>query len=324
MKLKTWIALGLTLSSSWVFAQTKSSIDATVDGYNGKMISFDFMQNSKYNKQYTYIPNNPMGLTFELTELEMVKLNNYVWLLMEPGDKLDIAVTYDGRNYKNTEFKGTEKAVFLNKLIMDMRNSRIANNYKMNPMAAVAVQVTVEDYVKQSMDQWALERGMLEANKAKISPEAYNYIYSELEGTFLSNYLRYPLMHAGRDLENFKDVAPADYCQALDNLKLRTDASSLKSRPYMTFLLDYKDYKDRCKALSNNEPLVYERDMKKYYDGLVSFYEGNLREVALFVYLYNCITSERDFDEIEVLVKDFVAKHNKQPYLKQILEGMLK
>lgn len=310
--------------ASMSYAQKTTSIAATMDGYSGKYVMFEFMQNPTLNKRYDYIANNPMDLEFELEKVELVKVNQWVWILLEPGDNIDIAILFEGRTYKDTKFKGTPSAVIANELALAMRNSRIKARYKMNPLAAFAVQTKIEDYAAATLGQWEVEKNMLAANRDKLSKAAYEYLYSELEGTFLSNYIKYPAITAGYSIDKFKEVAPSNYCSALQALTLRDNEESLHSHMYMAFLLDYKDYKDRCNALAGKGTIVPHSDLKANYDSLVSFYQGRLRDVALFVFLYNSITSEKDFDVIEPLVKDYIEKYNKDKSFTTLLGNLLK
>lgn len=310
--------------ASMAIAQKTTSIAATMDGYSGKYVMFEFMQNPTLNKRYDYIANNPMDLEFELDDVELVKVNQWVWIILEPGDKIDVSILFEGRTYKDTKFTGTKSAVEANELALAMRNSRIKKRYKMNPLAAFAVQTKIEDYAVSTLAQWEVEKNMLLSNENKLSKAVYDYLYSELEATFLSNYIKYPSITAGNSIERFKEVAPADYCSALANLSLRDNPESLRSHMYMAFLLDYKDYKDRCAAIDGKGNPIGPENLKAYYDSLVNFYQGRLRDAAIFVFLYNSITAEKDFDIIERLVQDYIQKHNKDASLKILLEGMLK
>ena len=59
------------------------------------------------------------------------------------------------------------------------------------------------------------------------------------------------------------------------------------------------------------------------YKDMATFYKGALQDAALFVLLYNSITSNGDFNVIEKLVKDYLKKYNKNKEYKKILNQVM-
>lgn len=302
-----------------------ATISATIDGYTGSVVNFEFIDNPDNNMSYPYREGNTMGFDVELDEPSLLKINAWIWVIVSPGDEIHLDIHYEGTLYKTSEFSGTEKAVLLNKTINEMRNSRVAIRYKMNPLAALVTLITPEDYYKMTFDQWTKEKAMLEEIKPEVDPFAYHYIYSELEGTFLSNLVKYPYLAADYLKKPLEECISEGYWDVLNDYKLRTDAGSLKSFSYLGWLLEYQKYMEAREAHSQNKPYTYfTMDLQEGYDSLVSFYEGDLLDSALYVYLYNAITGQRDFDLVEQLTRDYAEKYSNNEFHKESLLEMLK
>lgn len=312
----------MCLLATFLQAQNKAKISAVVDGYNGKVVDFEFIDDTERNMQFPYVENRKMEFEVELTEPSLLKINAYVWLIVCPGDEISATIHYNGRNYKTAEFTGTEKAVLLSETIRDARNSRIAIHYKMNPLAAVVTQVSVEKYYQTTLEQWKKESAMLEAIKDRIDPMAYNYIYSELEGTFMSNLVNYPYMFA--EINKKPLELPKDFWNVLDGYTFREDKGSLKSYTYISWFLAYKDYVDKKAAEQAGKAYQPETDLTKGYENIANFYEGDIRDAALYVYFYNAITRQMDFDMIKKLTKEYFKKYNRNKLYKTTLQAMQK
>lgn len=304
-------------------AQKTTKITATVTGYTGKLIYFDFMEERAQSQQFPYASGRQMSFEVELTDVTMLIINNYIWLVLQPGDDINVAIEYEGTRYKTSVFKGTpSNAVVLSEVIRDGRNARVASRYKMNPAAALVTLITPTTYCNQSLDLLNMEKGLMEANKEKINPESYNYYYSELEGQYLNNFINYPQMYSSYNrLET--DSIPEGYWKELDNFELRSDEASLKSKSYLSLLLSLKEYKDRKQAHENNTAYKPEKDLTKRYESIAATYDGPVRDAALFVFFYNGITGGKDLNQLEKLMKGYFKDHNKKPFYRKTLEGML-
>ncbi len=90
----------------------------------------------------------------------------------------------------------------------------------------------------------------------------------------------------------------------------------------MSWLLDYKEYADKLETRRAGREWHYVKDLQKSYDGLVAFYDGNVRDAALYILLYNALTSQQeDFDLIARLSKEYFKKYNKNKnYRKELTE----
>lgn len=303
-------------------AQKITKISAVADGYNGKVIDFEFIDNPDNNMQFPYVSGQRMEFEVELQEPALVKINLWLWLMVCPGDEIHADIHYDGKNYRTAEFSGTPSAVALNEAIRDGRNHRIAGRYKTNPLAAVVTQVPADKYYAETQANWKKEQELLEAVRSRVNPFAYEYVYAELEGMYLSNLVKYPYVVSDVAKKHIGDCIPAGYWNVLDGYRVKDSKAALKSFTYKSWLLDYKEYTDKLKARNAGQEWKYVRDLQKSYDGLVAFYDGDVRDAALYILFYNALTSQRDdFDLIAKLSKEYFKKYNKdKTYRKELTE----
>lgn len=312
------------LQFSSVCAQKKTLVSATVSGYNGKVVDFEFIGQEKCNMQFPYKEGQNMEFEAELNDVVILKVNAWIWIFLRPGDQIHADIQYNERNYKTAEFTGTPEIVKANNAIRDMRNLRIENRYKMNTLAAVVTQVSLADYYAATQKEIREELPVLKAIQDEIPEEVYNYLYAEHESLLLSNLINCPGVY-GPDKKGASLTYPEGYWNVLDHYRLYEDLYSLKSRAYMAFLLTYKNYMRRKAAHDAGEKYVPNKTMKAEYEDIAAFYPNvSLRENALFVFLYNQISAGRDFDAIQPLVKDFLKKQSKNKYFKKLLTDMMK
>lgn len=64
--------------------------------------------------------------------------------------------------------------------------------------------------------------------------------------------------------------------------------------------------------------------MEELYNKLANAYEGDTRDAVLYLFLYNAITKQQDFDVIKTLSKDYFKKYNKNKKFKKELTEMQK
>ena len=321
---KIFFLLLMVVFTCSIYADGTATISAVVDGYKGRVVDFEFIDNPDNNMSYSYTDGKRMEFDVELNEPSLLKINAWIWVLVSPGDDINVNIHYEGTTYKTAESTGTPKAGLLNETIRDMRNSRMAVRSKLNSLAALATLVAPEIYYQTSLDQWAKEKGMLEAIKSKVDSFAYNYIYSEHEGTFMSNWVNYPYLSAGYSKKPLEECIPAGYWDVLNDYQLRSDTGSLKSFTYLSWILDYQKYVEAREAHRQNKPyMYYDMDLQRGFDSLLSFYKGDLLDGALYIYLYNAITRQQNFELVESLTKQYVEKYNKNELYKETLLEML-
>ena len=134
---KILVCMLVCLFCAGVQAQKTAKIKATAVGYTGKVIDFEFIDNTANNQQFPFKDNQLMEFEVELKEPGLMKVNAWLWMIVCPGDEIEMAIQFQGKNYKHVEFKGTPAAVTLNSAIRDGRMVRINDHYKTNPLAAV-------------------------------------------------------------------------------------------------------------------------------------------------------------------------------------------
>ena len=143
---KILVCMLVCLFCAGVQAQKTAKIKATAVGYTGKVIDFEFIDNTANNQQFPFKDNQLRECEVELKEPGLMKVNAWLWMIVCPGDEIEMAIQFQGKNYKHVEFKGTPAAVTLNSAIRDGRMVRINDHYKTNPLAAVVTQVPVQPY----------------------------------------------------------------------------------------------------------------------------------------------------------------------------------
>lgn len=313
--------------SCFLPAQAKKAtyISGKFHGYiRSDRVFFDFIEKEEANTEFPYMEDQEVSFSVELDDITTMKVNSYIEVCLLPGDSLHIKVVYDGKNDKSVVFSGNASAVLLNTQLYKMRRSRIANRYKANIPASLVTLVGAKDHYQNTLKQWKEEVGLLDEIKEKISIQEYNYLLSKVEGELLTNLLVYPEAVSSFSRKNLEDCLTEGYWNALDDYQLRDDEASLRNRLYMLFLETYKDYMRKKTAREKNQSYTRSLDLKAEYSDLADFYEGSLRDAALFTYLYESLAKNRDYKEIESLTKDYFKNYNKNKEYKKILTKVMK
>ena len=321
---KILVCMLVCLFCAGVQAQKTAKIKATAVGYTGKVIDFEFIDNTANNQQFPFKDNQLMEFEVELKEPGLMKVNAWLWMIVCPGDEIEMAIQFQGKNYKHVEFKGTPAAVTLNSAIRDGRMVRINDHYKTNPLAAVVTQVPVQTYYDACLRNWKKEQEILEGIRDKVDPFAFNYIYAELEGMYLDNLVKYPFVVSDVNKKPLQECIPNGYWEALDGYQVKNDKASLKSYAYIGWLIDYVEYQERREAHKAGKEYKMPGSMEVLYNKLANAYEGDTRDAVLYLFLYNAITKQQDFDVIKTLSKDYFKKYNKNKKFKEELTEMQK
>lgn len=298
-------------------------ISAEISGFEGKTVYFDFINQGDASTSFTYQENKVLEWNVELEDLSMVNINTWISMCVEPGDTIHAKIVYEGRYHKSVEYTGSPKAVAASNLLQNMLMSRKSIRYKSNIPAALVTLVDPIKYYKSTCEEWQKEKAMLDEIKDEISPRVYNYILSEIDGIFMPNLVTYPYVCAAYQKKELQTCIADGYWNALDDFVLRSDDVSLMNPTYANCLPVYKEYM-RCKTagcdLKKFRPV---RSVEDDYADLVDFYDGKLRDTALFVTLYNALANNGDFETIEKLVKDYLKKYNKNKTYKKILNQVM-
>ena len=191
-------------------------------------------------------------------------------------------------------------------------------------VAAVVTQVPVQTYYDACLRNWKKEQEILEGIRDKVDPFAFNYIYAELEGMYLDNLVKYPFIVSDVNKKPLQECTPKGYWEALDGYQVKSDKASLKSYAYIGWLIDYLEYREKCEARKAGKEYKPAGNMEEMYEKLVNAYEGDTRDAVLYLFLYNAISKQQDFDVIKTLSKDYFKKYNKNKKFKKELTEMQK
>lgn len=321
---KILISLLACLAFVGVQAQKTAKISATGVGYTGRVIDFEFIDTPANNQQFPFKDNQKMEFEVELKEPSLMKVNAWLWMIVCPGDEIEMDIRFQGKNYRGVEFRGTPSAVALNSAIRDGRMVRINDHYKTNPLAAIVTQVPVKDYYEACLRNWKKEQEILGAVRDKVDPFAFDYIYAELEGMYMDNLVKYPLIVSDVNKKSLQECTPEGYWNVLDNYQVRKDKASLKSFAYIGWLIDYMEYQERREAQKAGKEYQGAKSLEEMYNKLAGTYEGDVRDAVLYLFLYNAISGQQDFDVIKNLSKDYFKKYNKNKKFKKELTEMQK
>lgn len=305
-------------------AQKTSKISAVAHGYTGRVIDFEFVDDTRHNRQFAYVEGQKMEFEVKLKEPSLMKINVWVWVMVCPGDEIRLDLQYEKKSCHNVTFAGTPSAVALNEAVGKGRISRLKEHYKANPLAAVVTQVPVADYYRDTKRHWEKERRLLEEVRAASEAVAFNYVYAELEGMYLSNLVTYPFIAEEVLRKDISEYLPEDYWRVLDTYRIKDDRASLKSFSYIKWLLDYKEYRERKEAHEAGRAFHPVRGLEEAYQGIVDFYDGAVRDAALYVLLYEAIKAQKDFGLISKLTRDYLKKYNQNKAFKAELMEMQK
>lgn len=179
-------------------------------------------------------------------------------------------------------------------------------------------------YYDACLRNWKKEQEILEGIRDKVDPFAFNYIHAELEGMYLDNLVKYPFIVSDVNKKPLQECTPKGYWEALDGYQVKSDKASLKSYAYIGWLIDYLEYREKCEARKAGKEYKPAGNMEEMYEKLSKVYEGDVRDAVLYLFLYNAISKQQDFDVIKTLSKDYFKKYNKNKKFKKELTEMQK
>ena len=321
---KILFSMLVCLLCTGVQAQKMAKISATATGYSGKIIDFEFIDNIANNQQFPFKDNQLMEFEVELKEPSLMKVNAWLWMIVCPGDDIQMHVTFKGTSYREVEFKGTPSAVALNSAIRDGSMVRINDHYKTNPLAAVVTQVPVNTYYEACQRNWKKEQEILEGVRDQVDPFAFAYIYAELEGMYLDNLFKYPFVVSDVCKKKIEECIPEGYWNVLDGYQVKNDKASLKSFAYIGWLIDYVEYRERREAYRAGKTYAGPQNMEEMYEKLAQTYDGDTRDAVLYLFLYKAIAEQQDFNVIGKLSKDYFKKYNRNKQFRKELSEMQK
>ena len=304
--------------------QGPTVISAEIYGYVRDKVHFDFIEKEELSMEFPYKEGQLMEFTVELEDVTTLMLNSFIEMYLQPGDSLHVKVTYEGTSYKKVEFSGTPEAVAICSKLNEKEMLQRERRYKTNIPAMIVIQTDAKKFHAATVQELKDEEKIMSQVKDQVDPRVYNMAMAGIEGTLLTNLITYPYASAELHGKKLEDCLAEDYWTALDDYKLREDEASLRNRVYMSFLLPYMEYMKRKEARDQGKEYQPLASLEDQYQEIVSFYKGTLQDVALFVFLYNSIASNEDFDVIEKLVKNYLKKYNKNKEYKKILNQVMR
>lgn len=311
------------LSFSGSAKERPTVVSAEIFGYAGDKVHFDFLEKEGINMEFPYKDGQLMEFSVELDDITTLKLNTFIEVFLQPGDSIHIRVDYQGRRYERVQFSGTPAAVAVNARVHEKEMLQRARGYKTNIPAMLVTMVDAKKFHEATIRELKDEKDILDRVKDQIAPQMYNMVLSSIEGTLLTNLITYPYASAEVHKKKLEDCLAADYWSALDGYVLRSDRASLRNRDYMCLLAPYKNYVKEKEARAAGREYVAATSPEEQYRELVDFYDGTLRDAALFVFLYDAIAANRNFDVVEKLTKDYLKKYNKNKEYKKILNQVM-
>mgnify|MGYP007064136240 FL=1 len=141
---------------------------------------------------------------------------------------------------------------------------------------------------------------------------------------YMHNLVEYPFVIADVNKKPIQECTPEGFWNVLDNYKVKSDKASLKSFAYVGWLIDYMKYCEKREAHKAGKEYKEDRDLKSVYGKLAEKYDGDTRDAVLYLFLYNAISGQQDFDTIKALSKDYFKKYNKNKAFRKELTEMQK
>lgn len=296
-----------------LMAQGTATIRTKMVGTDRDLIYFDFMEHPEAAMEFPYKDGRVVEFDVELAGVTMLKINTFVLVVVQPGDEIDVEIQYQDRNYRDARFSGKSVAsVAASTAINRMRAMRMTRGYKTNIPAALVVQTPPDVFFTSSVQEWKDELAILEEVRGELTPEVYNFVRSELDAIFIPNIITYP-----------GSSAQDGYWSALDGYEMRDDDASLRNFAYLGILGTYKQYARQRDAHAKGGTYVRNETMQEEFADTAGFYDGKLRDAALFVLLYNILASGQDFEAAEVLVDKYKADYNLNPEYVKTLEKVM-
>lgn len=298
-------------------------VTAEIYGYQKDMVYFDFREKDGINMEFPYREGQRMEFMVNLDDITTMVLNTFIEVYLQPGDSVHVKVTYNGRNYDRVEFSGTPEAVAINSKVHETELLQRERRYKTNIPAMLVILVDAREFHKATLREWKDELAIIEQVKDQIHPRVYRMAISQIEGTLLNNLITYPYASSEMHRKKLEDCMADDYWTALDGYQLRDDEASLRSRAYMCMLSPYKEYMRMKAARAAGKEYKAPKSLEEQYRDIADFYNGSLRDAALFVFLYDSLAAGKDFNTLDKLVQNYFKKYNKEKEYKQILTQVM-
>jgi hypothetical protein len=301
-------------------AQQKTTLSAKVYGYKGDMVYFDCIQTPLIASEFYTNPGEEHVYNFDCDNLVCISINGHTNVILQPGDSLHVEINYDGKNVK-AEYSGSECAVNNNRLMKSIETLKRSMRYKSQLLGCVALDIKPKDRVGDS--RVLLEKSSALIAKSKASAEAKNYINALIDYDVYMSFIEYPVMYESVRGLAIKDQEIGDYWKIMDGYVTRSDAESLSSPEYASFLMRYCFYMNGKAANENGLKYSMPLVMEDMYKEFAAFYTGEQRDFVLYTLLRNFIMNGKEIERADALYKDYVEKYNINGFYKGILDLLL-
>lgn len=299
-----------------------------LDGYSGKMISINFMQTPELNMEFPYNAetNSKIDYSFNIKDIEGVYINGQL-ICMEPNTSLSLNMEYIGGRFKKIEIisSSSERLMQLNKLLSMLLPMRRESHFKTRNLTWAVIGTSVKEHFKKNLQQLDIEKGLFNKNKTDLTTAGYNYAIAEIESTIYTNIINYPFTIASTTNVPVESIINEDYTTFLKDYTIRADKTTLRNRNYASFLVSYYRYNLFLKEYQKSETKHnYNENVVSIFNGLSKFYTGEVRDTALFAFLYQeIISSNIDFTLVEKLCYEYFDNYNIDTVYKEELKNML-
>lgn len=301
----------------------RTTLSATIEGYERDMVYFDCAQTPLIRAEFHTNPGEDHIYSFETDQIVSIIINGSTTVILEPGDSLHTDIAYENRKVAMAQFSGTDQAVAANRLYWDVRELKRQMRYKSQLLGCAVLDVKPKARLDDS--RMLLERfgKMLETVKSEVTPSAATYIQAEIEANVYNSFMEYPPMYAELRKVPIEEQGIGDYWNCMDQYQLRQDEVSLRCPDYISLLMRYLIFDKEKKAMENGT--VYERADKfeDIYNELVTYYEGATRDMAVYMLIGNFIRGGKEIERVDPILQDYKTKYNLKKEYVTTIEALL-
>ena len=310
-------------------AQQTTTLKATIENYARDKVSLSFMQTPSLNIDFPYNRENPQPIDymFDIDKPEAVYLNGQL-IYVEPGDEMEFLFYY-GEDRKLKEIRvlsgSNPQTVAANTLLQQVRLQRLENRFKTQNLAWVAIALPPREHFSKNLRRIESEQAFWNANKEKLTNDAYHYLLSESEALVYANMIDYPLMFSDVQKKPLDSCLVNEYAHFLDGYTVREDEASLRNRNYGVFLISLYDYARMKDALKKgNITNLNHQTPEELFNGLALYYSGAVRDAVLYCMLVQTLSANKmEFSAFEKLYEKYIRQYNSDAFYKADLERMM-
>lgn len=324
MRKNIFVTMGLLCLSIMSFAQNKRTVlSATIDGYQRDMVYFDCVQSPFIRQEFHNNPGEEHLYSFDTDRMVSMMINGRTTVLLMPGDSLHVNIQYQGKQVKNFEFTGGERAVADNELYAAVNAFKRSLRYKSQLLACAVVDVKPSERIKDSEKLLERTKQLVDEARNKVATEVANYVSAESEGLAYTSFIEYPPMYEETRKMAIEQQGIGDYWNILKNCKLRDDVASLSCPDYCSFLLLNMAYEKNKEAHKKGGKYQRPDKLEDMFAELASYYDGALRDVTLYSIISNYIQGGKEIERVEPLIKEYKNKYCTDKRHAEIIDALM-